>query len=350
MHSTIFISFIILSGYLFVTLLWTEDASVKGYYKSLYHFITISVFICITAELITTYAGLEKKLFLFLCWSGVLGGILYFIVFYPKLSFPPLRLEYIGSIQNAIRIGNVYSMLLIILYFYLYKMSDQIKNKLIYIVLSFIFLFFIILTQSRGAIVSLSVAFFIGAILSKDKQLLLILLCVCLLVSWGYILSNTIHDWLYSGIIMRKDSYRLEIFRSTLVKIFETTRSFLWGHGILVNTHFNLKNGLLILHPHSLYLTTWLYGGIIGLLLFLAMLLVSLKQAIVYFQKEKDILFIVLLIHAYLSVFTNYARVIGHPTPLMLCFWLPISLLCAYEIKNNITVKIQRPDRLITSQ
>ncbi len=342
--SNIFIFFIMLSGYLLLTLVWTEGANTRGYIKSIFHFLTICIFICVTTELMNTYTGFKDKLFLFLCLAGTIGGIVYFFILYPELTFPPITIQNIGALNNSIQIGNVYGMIFIIIYYNFYKRNSHFNKKMFYLLLSIIILFIVILTQSRGAILSLIIAFFIGSILTKDKKIILVLISISIGVTFiiSNLFTNRFHEWLYFIIFIRKDSERLEIFRVTLSRIFESTFTFFCGHGILTNTRIALSSGVVDAHPHSLYLTTWLYGGIIGLILLLIMLIACLKQSIKYFLEQEDVLFVTLLTYSYFCVFTNYPNVVDHPTPLILFFWLPISLLCTYEINKrmNKTVSI----------
>ncbi|HVN71508.1 MAG TPA: O-antigen ligase family protein, partial [Desulfomonilia bacterium] len=186
-----------------------------------------------------------------------------------------------------------------------------------------------ILTLSRGPIVGLYVTMLLGGLFSRDSKLLFLLCCVTLLAAFVIISHG---DFSQGLIFTRGDSNRIEIFHITFSLI---KKKMFFGYGLLRDSSLHLANGMLIKHPHNLYLATWLYGGLVGLVLLLTTLMCAFRQALVVFIKKKDYTFVALLMYASICVFTGNDMIVDHPVPMFLFFWMPMALLAAHEIREQ---------------
>lgn len=326
-NSRVFQMMLALVAYLMMTLLWSEGGVVREYLKCFSNTVSLLVFFAVTCELSFRYEWFPRFIFGWICSAATIAvGILLFTS--SHISLPPARLDDIGVLRNAIQIGQVYGMIVLFLYFQFVLQGAPVDKRIIYL-LTAVFLCTFFLTQSRGPLVSFYVILLVGCLLTRDKKLLLFLLCITVIpVIFIFQPKGFFHDL----IISRSDSHRIEIYRYTMGLIFNK----IWfGHGILNDYSYEVLNGITINHPHSLYLATWFYGGLAGLFLLLGFLLKTLQQGYKVFLQNKDLTLFVLVLYASICVATNNSKIIHHPVPMYLFLWMPVAVVAALELKEK---------------
>jgi O-antigen ligase len=330
-RSNIWLLSMFLCSYMCLTLLWADNAVFKDYVYHLRRLVYLFVFLSLTIELVLTYPKFIDYLFTFLCWVAAITAIVSILWFYSSISFHLQRLSYLGDqVRNPVVGASVYGMIAIICCFHFLKTKKS--YAWIYIVLSVVILFSVVLTQSRGPLGALLITFLIGAVLTKNKKLLAAVLCVILVggLMFFYIEGSK------EMIISRGLSYRLEICQQTLSRIKE---ALFFGEGISTENTFIMTDGSKWNHPHNVYLGTTLYGGLIGLFLLVVLQAMTLWEGFVCFLRENDFTYVALLLFAFICITIMNDRVVNHPDALWMYFWLPLALLAAKKLSSEEAIK-----------
>ena len=327
-RSSLFQATLILVGYLMITLIWSDKGTIRDYLGLGNNCITLLTFFALTCELTLSINGFQRFLITLICCIAALAPYLLLLDPHYVIPVPPERFADLLVLRNSVQIGNVYGMAALLVYFSMIQREKHGRALLSVLLLAAIFPVFI-LTQSRGPMVGLYITFLLGGLFSRDSRLLFALCCITLLTAF---LINSHEVFFHDLIFTRWDSHRIEIFQITFSLI---KKKMFFGYGLLKDSSLHLANGELIKHPHNLYLATWLYGGIAGLVLLLISIACAFRQARAVFMKEKDYTYVALLMYASICVFTGNDMVIDHPVPMFLFYWTPMALLAAYEVKEK---------------
>jgi hypothetical protein len=327
LNSQIFQALCILVAYLMATLLWSDGGASREYLKAFSNMFSLLVFFLITSELALRFEWFPRYIYSWICGFATIAIFILLLSSY-HITIPPSRLGDIGVLRNAIQIGQVYGMIVFFLYFQFIEKGSLVNKWILYfLIATHLCIFF--LTQSRGPLMAFYLTLLIGTILTRDRKLLLFLLCITV-IPIALILNSD--GFFYNLMISRSDSYRMEIYQHTMDLI---SKRIFFGHGILSEFLFKLHNGQTINHPHSLYLATWFYGGLAGLAFLLLFLMKSFLQSYKVFLQEKDLTLFILILYASICVSTNNSMIIHHPIPMYLFLWMPIAFLAAQEIKGK---------------
>jgi len=312
--------------YLCLTLLWAENVGEDGPLYYLRRPIYLFVFLGLTIELVDKYPNFVDRLFVFLCWAGAITAIISILSYYPSVFVKSKRLSHFADqLHNPIECGAVYGTMVLVVNFGILKIK-ALKHKWIYVALMAILLLCVVLTQSRGPLGALIIACLGGFVLSRDKKVLgapvLLIFILGLLTLAG--------DGRFGSRILDKGwSHRLELAEETL---HSARGSFIFGKGISTDTHFTLKDGKTRADGHNAYLGTVLYGGLVGLLLLLALIAVAVGQSLRYFLSTRNVTYFAVLLFALISITTGEDKLTTHPDSLWIVFWLPLALLAGKQV------------------
>ncbi|MBW2195119.1 MAG: O-antigen ligase family protein [Deltaproteobacteria bacterium] len=326
LHSKIWVLSMAFAIYLCLTLLWAENVGEDGPVYYLRRPIYLFVFLSLTIELVQRYPKFVDRLFISLCWVGAITGIISILSLYPSLSFERDRLSHMaGQLHNPIECGGVYGMLVLVAYFGVLK-RKVLNHKWIYVGLLLVSIVSVVLTQSRGPLSALVIAVVAGAVLTLDKKALgavvLIILGLVILVNSGN----------FGRRIFEKGwSHRFELAEETLKR---AQPSLIFGKGISTDTRFTLKDGKTRGDGHNAYLGTILYGGLVGLLVLLVLIIIAFRESLRSFFHTKNITYFALLLFAAIAIITGEDKLTTHPDSLWMFFWLPLALLAGEEIQR----------------
>jgi O-antigen ligase len=164
-----------------------------------------------------------------------------------------------------------------------------------------------------------------AGIMTRDKRAIGIVTMVAIIGGLMFFNAEGVRE-----MILRAKSglHRVEIWEQTLLRVRE---SLFFGEGISADRRFTILDGSTWNHSHSVYLATALCGGITGLILFLALLLVGLWRSIVCFRQEEEFTYVGLLLFSSMCMMFGNYRVISHPDAIWIYFWLPLAILAAKE-------------------
>ena len=134
----------------------------------------------------------------------------------------------------------------------------------------------------------------------------------------GYLLLTQVP--MVSSLWARGDSYRLELWQSYAAML--SRCGMFQGCGVGQSPMIELASGMVINHPHNVYLSLALYGGALGVALFSILMAVLLASAF----KRRSIWGFALMLGLIMVNFDGH-RVLDSPNELWLLLLLPAGLL-----------------------
>ncbi|HBV4469113.1 TPA: O-antigen ligase family protein [Klebsiella aerogenes] len=193
-----------------------------------------------------------------------------------------------------------------------------------------IMLVMMLLTQSRGPLISLAIAICctLHLHLFTRRNLLII---GALLVLIGLVLCLTpVGDMLLTRFeeLGTQSGLRLSIWHHTLMEIADQP----WlGRGFGYELNFINYSGEHITTTHSVYLGSLLKGGIIGLLLLLAVIVCGLHQA--WRKRHDDSRYsLAIMLYALIFMASQGMFIVSNPRETWVLFWLPLGIALSKSV------------------
>ena len=327
LKSKIYVLSIILCIYLFLSCLWSTGADAGDLLTNLKYLLCQIMFITLMVLLFVKKNKNLKILLYMLFGAAVTGACLSIATGILNHLIPNGRLFFWGSVSHQILGASMYS---IGICAGLFCINNDVKGntylKYFEIIGLIIVCISVLLSKSRGPILSLYFMFMLYAGTKKSMKGVLLLLVLPITVYCIAILSD-------SGLISKvveREFYRFEIWSVELMRI---KGHLLFGNGLLTDDSLFIHSGEEFLHPHSIYIATIFYGGIFAGCLLLSILLFSFHTAIRWFMQTKDALCICMLLLAILLVATDGSKILTKTNVMWLIFWLPICLCMIAELR-----------------
>jgi O-antigen ligase len=285
--------------------------------------------------MIKNYGYFFSKLVPFVFSISAIVAVLTIVIFYRQHPFPSTRLFGYGLLNNPFQASSIYGInVLVCTYFLLHQRSFGIR--LIYLGLLLACFSYMLLAQSRSALLALVVAMAAWQILawirqeedwgSQRKRLLITLAVIVTASIVFFIIYPGLLD---SAFLSRRSHYRVALWTKLLARIYDSP----WlGHGLSADPRTEILPGRILVHPHSVVMGTLLYGGIVGLLLLLAVVISTLWQGFMRIEKPIDLLVASMALYGALCIVLNGNMLIHHPKPFWLFFWFPVALVTASEM------------------
>ncbi|MDA0272234.1 MAG: O-antigen ligase family protein [Proteobacteria bacterium] len=238
---------------------------------------------------------------------------------------PEPRLYSLGRLSNPV-IGSLSYGFATVLAVYMMMTEERRVAKIVYALAVLFFLWAIVLTGSRGAYLALAAGVSVGVFLRyPGKYKIQMLGVVFTLVA----LSLTAYLFLGPELLFKRAlSFRPEIWTEFVSRTMAVN---IWiGVGMATDSTFQLPE-LLIKHPHSLFVATFYYGGVLGLLTYLAMIVKSMSS--LYLNKEKEpglrLLGAMLLAFGLTATALDGDEVVTKVNYLWLLIWVPVGIAMA---------------------
>ena len=168
---------------------------------------------------------------------------------------------------------------------------------------------FIVLTGSRGPLLAIMVTLAVLLAALRPRALAGVAVIAAVPLIWPGIIARALE---------RGWSNRLDIWQISLRKIAE--------HPIFGTGPATLLGRPGEDFPHNLFLSTWLYSGIIGLALLLAVIALAVRAAWSESDRVLRWTLLALLLHLVLSGLTDLSQITKGPGPMWYIVWLPIAL------------------------
>jgi O-antigen ligase len=273
-----------------------------------------------------------------LCWTAAAVAIAKIVFYYRHHPFPSTRLLGDGLLKLAFRPSSQYGIIAITsTYFVLHQRA--VKIKLLYLLPLLASFFYMLLAQSRSTLLPLAVAMIAWQLsvwlLHKEdrrnyRNQLLIVMVLIFAASAVFVM---VYPEYFKLAFLRKISYqvRLDIWGHLLVRI-ENAPWF--GHGLIADPRTEVI-GVIWLHPHSVYVATLLYGGIVGLLLLIAVVISAVWQGFGRARQPINLVAASMVLYGALCIVLNGNMLIHHPKPFWFFFWFPLALVVASELPDH---------------
>ena len=284
---------------------------------------TISVyllnFIAVTCYLVRWNRPLFRRVLKLCVAVAAVAAGLSMIAFYRDNPFPATRLEGLGSLTNVNEFAVVYGVFALLALHFMRDASGPLR-KASYLAAIGLFLAFAIFGQSRTTLLALLVAMALMLTLSlREHRAWLgaaIVATVALLLA---LFPESLQQAIERGAGLRPG-----IWAGVWAEIRTAP---LFGHGLV--SPLAVSAGNQDFHnAHSAYLQVLWEGGAVGLALFLALLLASLRHAWALGQRaDGGFLVFCLLVFAALTMTTDLATLIERPRDQWMLFWFPLALL-----------------------
>jgi O-antigen ligase len=252
---------------------------------------------------------------------AALSALASLLVFYRANPFPDTRLDGLGALTNVNEFANIYGLFALLAMGFALR-TKQFIHKVPFLMAIVAFVCFAWFGQSRTAFTSMLLALLLlmGLTLRHGRVLysaLLAVLAGILIVAFPDLLLQALHRGL---------GLRPEIWAQMWT---EAKASPIIGHGLItlgsVNAgeqHFG--------SAHNAYLQVFWQGGVIGLSLFLAVLMMAFRSAWRWGRQRGDYTVFCILVFTSCIMMTGVDTLIARPRDQWLSFWLPLALLLGY--------------------
>ena len=291
----------------------------------------VAGFVLIGTTLLLRNPGYADRLFYWLGWLIIITGILSIWWFYQDHSFPMDRLKAIGQLQHSGFAAILYGLVGL----YHFMSTPQLTSTNAWhrwlpgTLAACMGLAVIILAQSRGGLVALSVVLLLGGIITRQRRFLVSLVLVALsLMVMAFLWSDELLTMVTRG---GWDSYRLDIWRQALALIKAGTPVRPRTAGKLRDQHRRHIDH----HPHNILLSTVLYGGMLAGGLLLLLIGLVLRQGWQSWSTERDLKPLLLTVFGFTYLMTDGYRLISNPVPNWVYFWLPVIWAISRELRDQ---------------
>lgn len=332
--SKVFILCALFLVYLWATLFWSENFESKDIYNYGRRVIYILGFIAATIYLVHTHPDFLKRLLTFFCLIAATVSVVYSIYFYLHNPFPEHRLAGYGILYNPIRTSSIYGICFLGCLYLIHHQSAG-KARWLYASLLIPLFSYMMLSQARGPIFAMILTLFIWQLVLVFRSGLKKSILGKFGILFMFILTATVVTFLAFPeffryfFIERGASYRLEMWEKFLKVI--TLRPF-FGHGLNADTTTIMSDGQTFLHPHSVYVATFYYGGIAGLAIQLILIGYAIYKSLAIEKRPEQFFITCSLLFGAFCIFTDGNVLIQHPKPFWIFFWFPVALCAAYEL------------------
>ncbi|APB67889.1 TPA: O-antigen ligase family protein [Pseudomonas aeruginosa] len=317
--SPLFIAFLAFSSYMMLSLSWSAPENSTGSLLKRPLYIAL-LFFC--AAILALEAPLRLKT---ATWLAALGAVISaaatLLQYYWDAN--PLRLTGYGALYNPLLSAHVYGA------FTAFWLAYWMQSRPILAPLPLISLALLggllIATGSRTPLVGLTAAL-MWLVLAGDRKKALIALALALAGALlGYILYPEV-------ITQRGASFRPEIWADALRQISEHP----WlGHGYDHPMRIVLSNGMLLADPHNIELGVLFAGGIIGLLLWVAIYALAFAFSWKNRKSPAVLLASTWLVFGLAAGLTEGNAFLPRPKEHWFLIWIPMALLYALWIQQR---------------
>jgi O-antigen ligase len=223
-RSNVFWALITYLFFMCLTLFWADGAGFKESFNYVRKaFLTLS-FVCVTVYLLHKDRNFLQSIFKWSCLVSGIMAIFWIILFY----FVEGNVGRIGSIgwrSAPIQAGNVYALMaLITCLLFCFRCKFLSRKFLLYCCVDLSLLVFVVLTGSRGSILSFLAVFFFCLIILDFKKNIVIICCFTLLAWIAFFFK--VFD--FFSLFERGSSYRLTIWQQSIDFLLEKP---IFGYG-----------------------------------------------------------------------------------------------------------------------
>ncbi len=293
--------------------------------------ITFVLGIFIAAEILPWFLNT----FMTVIVGAALVSCLFSIGFFFLLDYQPLvepRLYALGRLQNPVISAISYGSILC-LCMSLIATTKEKGLRVLTLCVGIVLTTAIVLTGSRGVWLGLMSALTAIILLKQWRNRQQLALSLSIFVSIVVLITLALFFSGYSDAITRRSfSFRPEIWRTTIQHWLDGNLLLGSGLNTVINLNIPPRN---FLHPHSIYISTLYYGGVIGftgfLILIARLFWVLVKSA----DSETRAFALPLFVFGITVLSFDGNKIIEKVDFLWWCFWLPVALTLIAEARRK---------------
>ncbi len=255
------------------------------------------------------------------------------IGFYFLLDYQPLdeqRLYALGRLNNPVISAISYGSILCLVLTFVAETREIILRFLAGLV-AICLISAILLTESRGVWLALGVTVLVILTMHNWRSRAQLIATVSGLGLVLLIVFGSLYQLGHIDVLLKRSlSFRPEIWRATLS---EWINASIWlGAGISNTIDLTIPPNK-FLHPHSIYLSTLYYGGLLGAFLFLIFIARLIWVSLNVKSRGQKIYAVPLLAFGLVVLVFDGNKIIEKVDYLWLCLWLPVALLIVAEFR-----------------
>ncbi|MEO3429940.1 O-antigen ligase family protein [Pelagibius sp. CAU 1746] len=286
----------------------------------------LAVFFAITALLAAREPRLEYRLYFCLSLTAAASLLALFAGVLSGLVTPGLRLTAFGLASHEVIGATLYGFVALVSVFVLLPRASGRAERLLWLGIAVLCAIFMVLSGSRGPLLSLAGALAIGLVSANRR-----VAAVAIALGAAVLLAAALAELRpVTALYERTQSGHFELWRQALAAIAERP----WfGYGSLTDIMFTGKYGPQR-SPHNLLLANQIYGGLPATLLLAALLGYAVWLAVRHLRRGQAIYLVLLLYGLAASLFDSRSLLqnLGRE---WITLWLPIALLAAGELRGG---------------
>lgn len=261
-------------------------------------------------------------LVLFIVLAAAINSGYSLYLHYAMPDYQPLpepRLFALGRLSNPVISALSYGFATLLCVFFVLT-NKRLTSKILFAVIIVLFLGCIVLSGSRGVWPALLVGATAGILVHYEghRKFQMIGITIAIIAVAGGALTLGL-----DAMLERALSFRPEIWAEFTRRTLDT--NLLLGVGMTADSTFQHPSQL-IKHPHSIFIATFYYGGMIGLLLLIAMLGRAVWLIVLMPHGEIKTLAAMLLAFGVTATLVDGDEVLTKVNYLWLLIWLPVGL------------------------
>lgn len=313
--------------YLSLTLIWSPDVELSDFDDVARGLILLVLFIAITIDFAWRDPLFTRRLFTCLFFVAPVAAAISIIVFFSVHDVGSARLIGLGVLNHPITAAYFYAIVALTTLFGMNDDASTGPRKLLVIGVLAILFAFIVLTASRGPALALGAAILTGAIMTRNRMLLLAIMLPGLALA----AIGIIQDIGPYNVLARASNYRVEVWTAILDRISD---NFWFGVGIAGDTSVLMSSGSVATHAHQLFLGNHFYGGVPATALLLVTLATAARVALRHFRSTGQVVHVALLTFVVVAGMVDFGEFLRSPNLIWFYFWLPIALIAGQEMSS----------------
>jgi len=306
--------------YFLVSLFWSQGPDIDAVYNIVRKELLVLFFVISLAWLWNQ--GYQEYLLRGLLLGAFVGVLLSIYYYYIHLGNDwQSRLEGFDRGGHAIKSPVMYGAVLVTLFCCL----DKIKRYrwLAYIAM-ILFLLFVLLSQTRGILIAILASISVCLLLKGQVRTILAMLVAALIV-----LAYAYYADIFSRMLTLQD-VRYEIWQQAFR---DWSLHPIFGFGIYPEREVVLSSGVSYVHPHNIFISHLLYGGIVGLTLLILVWLSICFSAFRCWFSQRDLLPVGLFFYFTWVGLFDFSTLIKSADVEWVFFWFMVALIVAYEAR-----------------
>lgn len=317
---------VVLIVWFLLTISWGVNQPEFNVKKYISRSIINLVFLFSAVYFFTRYTNWKKFVFKTLPYAVLINILISLVVFY-GLDTHSLANRLSGWAETRHQIlGSLVILIGFCISFYQSQTSTERKDKVIYAIICLACILFVILTQSRGPLLTLLSIGIIFSIFS-GKVVRRCAVGILFSITSIFLISDEIQNQVIQS--LSRNPWRLEIWIDAWKYIQDAP---IIGNGLAsLNTFGAIEQKF----PHSIYVSSAFFGGAIGLFLLLALFAQLAWAALNTEDRATKAFHLGLLCVPVVGGLTDLAQVSKSPGELWYILWVPVTVIIGHSIKSR---------------